>query len=184
MRLFGQNGYSATTVAQIEAAAGLRSGSGGLYRHFTSKRELLEAGVREQLGRQQGLFAFIGDPTALQALPLRRRLETVAHAALARLDAERDLNRIILRDLDDFPELLELVRHDEMQRIHSLVVSWLRAQVQPAPELDWEATATVLMGSMSHFWVLRDAMGTHPSGLEEKRFVSAVAELVARALEG
>ena len=29
MRLFGEQGYSATTVAQIESAAGLKSGSGG-----------------------------------------------------------------------------------------------------------------------------------------------------------
>ncbi|HEY3008994.1 MAG TPA: helix-turn-helix domain-containing protein, partial [Micromonosporaceae bacterium] len=40
MELFGRQGYHATTVAQIEAAAGLSAGAGGLYRHFPSKRAL------------------------------------------------------------------------------------------------------------------------------------------------
>lgn len=31
MRLFGEQGYKATSVAQIEKAAGLTPGSGGLY---------------------------------------------------------------------------------------------------------------------------------------------------------
>ena len=48
MRLFGEQGYAATTVAQVEAAAGLSPGSGSLYRHFPSKRALLAEGVRRQ----------------------------------------------------------------------------------------------------------------------------------------
>lgn len=183
MRLFGAQGYAATTVAQIESEAGLRPGSGGLYRHFPSKRQLLEAGIREQLGRQRELFAFIDAPATLAALPLRDRLERVAHAALARLASERDLNRIVLRDLEQFPELLELVRTDEMQRIQSMLARWLSMQSDPAPNLDWDAIATVLMGSVSHFWLLRDAMTTHPSGLDEERFVRVLAEVTARMLE-
>lgn len=183
MRLFGSHGYAATTVAQIEAAAGLRPGSGGLYRHFPSKRDLLEAGVREQLARQRELFAFIDDPAALAALPLRARLETVAGAALARLASERDLNRIVLRDLDDFPDLLDLVRTEEMQRIQSLLARWLSAQSVSGEPLDWDGIATMLMGSVSHFWLLRDVMGTHPSGLDEERFVRTLAGVTARMLE-
>lgn len=183
MRLFGSQGYAATTVAQIEAAAGLRPGSGGLYRHFSSKQHLLEAGVREQLGAQRELFAFIDDASSLATLPLRDRLETVARAALARLSSERDLNRVILRDLEQFPALLDLVRTEEMQRIQSLLARWLSSQSIPAPALDWDAVATILMGTTSHFWLLRDAMGTHPSGLDEERFVRALAEVTARMLE-
>lgn len=49
MRLFGEQGYSATSVAQIEAAAGLRPGAGGLYAHFRSKEALLRAGLEALL---------------------------------------------------------------------------------------------------------------------------------------
>ena len=144
---------------------------------------MLEAGVREQFGRQRELFAFIDAPDALAALALQDRLETVARAALARLASERDLNRIVLRDLEQFPELLEFVRTEEMQRIQAMLAHWLSAQSDSAQVLDWDAVASVLMGSVSHFWLLRDVMGTHPAGLEEERFVSTLAEVAARMLE-
>ncbi|HET6732484.1 helix-turn-helix domain-containing protein, partial [Mycobacterium sp.] len=67
MRLFGEQGYQATSVAQIEAAAGLAPGSGALYHHFKSKEALLEAGIDRQLDRRhamrdiRALFAGLGD---------------------------------------------------------------------------------------------------------------------------
>jgi AcrR family transcriptional regulator len=181
MRLFGERGYAATTVAQIEAEAGLRSGSGGLYRHFGSKRELLETGVREQLASARSLDQFIDDPQALREASLRDRLRAVARAGLARLDEERDLNRIILRDLRDFPELIRLVRENEMRRIQSVLATWLRAQAGGGTDdIDWEALAAVLMGAVSHYWVLRDSMGEHPSGVAQDAYLDALVDLVAQ----
>ena len=52
MELFGERGYAATTISMIESAAGLSPGSGSLYRHFSSKQELLEVG--EPLGPVRG----------------------------------------------------------------------------------------------------------------------------------
>lgn len=46
MTLFAEQGYDSTSIAEIEAAAGLSPGSGSLYRHFKSKDELLLAAVR------------------------------------------------------------------------------------------------------------------------------------------
>ena len=63
MDLFGRQGYHATTVAQIEAAAGLSAGAGGLYRHFKSKRALLEEAVR------RGFIACRLFPTRSSPLP-------------------------------------------------------------------------------------------------------------------
>ena len=55
MRLFSQRGFDATSVAQIETAAGLTVGAGALYRHFKSKEELLDAGVDRQLDRRRAM---------------------------------------------------------------------------------------------------------------------------------
>ena len=44
---FAAKGYAATSVADIQRASGLAPGSGALYKHFASKRELLEAPVSE-----------------------------------------------------------------------------------------------------------------------------------------
>ncbi|GAB3042741.1 hypothetical protein GCM10027052_26110 [Parafrigoribacterium mesophilum] len=178
MRLFGEQGYSATTVAQIESAAGLRAGSGGLYRHFGSKRDVLEQGLRAQLASKQELMHFVESPAQHGELSLRDRMMAMARAGLARLQAERDLNRILLRDLRFFPELAQLVRADEIEGIQKALAAWLRRQVDPAPDLDWDALAAVLMNGVSHFWVLRDSLGAHPSGLDESRYLDTLVDLV------
>src|ERR1700677_4160546 len=51
MRLFSENGYSGTSIAKIEAAAGLTPGAGGIYHHFKSKEALLAAGIERQPAR-------------------------------------------------------------------------------------------------------------------------------------
>ncbi|MFC1421077.1 TetR/AcrR family transcriptional regulator [Streptacidiphilus cavernicola] len=182
MRLFGEQGYTRTTIAEIERAAGLSPGSGSLYRHFRSKEELLAEGVRSKVAENAGLLATIGDAQAMVALPLRERLALLARAGLHRLEQERDLNRIVVRDLAAFPALLAEVREGEMRRVHAAVAQWLQMQAGPE-ERDWEAVAVVLVGSVSHFWLLRDVFGTHPSGLDEDRWVAAFVDLAERLLQ-
>jgi AcrR family transcriptional regulator len=181
MRLFGEQGYTATTVAEIEAAAGLSPGSGSLYRHFRSKQELLAEGVRTQIESGEDLVAFLSDPAALDALPARARLAMVARAGLRRLDRERDLNRLLVRDLARFPDLLTAMREGEIQRIYRLVTQWLATQA-PAAERDWAALAAVIIGSVSHYWLLCDVFGEHPSGIDEERYLAALAEMAAGLL--
>lgn len=183
MRLFGERGYAATSVAEIEAAAGLRPGSGGLYRHFSSKEQLLETGIRQQLASRGDLMGALADPSLTASLPLRERLTALAKWAIARLDNERDVNRIIMRDLRFFPDLLELVRVQEMKTIEVSLSDWLRLQVEPEPAgVDWDALASVLMGAVSHYWLLRDSMDGHPSGLDEDRYLASAVDLVVARL--
>jgi AcrR family transcriptional regulator len=95
MRLFGEQGYRATSVAQIEAAAGLAPGSGALYHHFKSKEALLEAGIDRQLDRRRAMrdiramFAGLGD--------LRSELTMLGRYILSVLDEESQLLQIAFR---------------------------------------------------------------------------------------
>ncbi|HUH68128.1 MAG TPA: helix-turn-helix domain-containing protein [Mycobacterium sp.] len=95
MRLFGEQGYQATSVAQIEAAAGLAPGSGALYHHFKTKEALLEAGIDRQLDRRhamrdiRALFAGLGD--------LRSELTMLGRYVLTVLDEESQLLQIASR---------------------------------------------------------------------------------------
>lgn len=177
MRLFGEQGYAGTTIAQIERAAGLSPGAGGLYRHFPSKAELLAEGVRRKIAQNVSLLAFIGDPAAMAALPLREQLALLARAGLQRLDQERDLNRVVVRDLARFPALLHEVGTAEMRQIYTATAQWLRRH-GAGTDRDWLALAVVLTGAVSHFWLLRDVFGgEHPGGLDEDRYVAAFVEL-------
>ena len=95
MRLFSSKGYHATSVSQIEAAAGLAAGSGALYHHFKSKEALLDAGIDRQLDRRRAmrdiraLFAGLGD--------LRAELTVLGRYLLTVIDEELELLQIAAR---------------------------------------------------------------------------------------
>lgn len=178
MDLFGRQGYHSTTIAQIEAAAGLSAGAGGLYRHFPSKRALLEEGLRRQAEAGRPLLAYLDDPR-LAALPRRDRFLAVARAGLSRLEEERDVNRLLLRDLASFPDLLDRVRQQELARVHEAVTAFL-AREFPEGEVDHAALAAVLMAAVSHYWIMADVFGgRHPHGVDDERFLATLADLVA-----
>jgi AcrR family transcriptional regulator len=181
MGLFGKQGFKSTTVAQIEAAAGLSIGAGGLYRHFASKRDLLEAGLRQQAANNAQLLTFIENPAQLAQLPLADQLLAIARAGLRRLEQERDVNRLLLRDLAEFPALLEEFRQQELSQIFTVLSAWLRS-VARNKDLDVDALAAVLIEAVSHYWILGDVFGGHPFGIDEDRYLTAVAQLAATAL--
>jgi AcrR family transcriptional regulator len=181
MRLFGERGYAATTVADIESAAGLAGGGGGLYRHFPSKKALLEAGVRRQIRANAELLermAAAVDPGAGRA----EQVAALGRAGIARLEQERDLNRLVLRDLRHFPELLATAAEQDIRPVLAGLAGWVGAQGGPA-DLDAEAVAAVLAGATTHYWVLRDVFGEHPSGVSEERYLAALARMLVALLD-
>src|SRR3954463_9880263 len=100
LRLFAERGYSATWVAEIEAASGLSPGAGGLYRHFRSKEEVLAAAVREHITRTTKQIAATFQQSAeVRDQPLVARLRLAAAAGLAKMRQEADLIRVLFRDL-------------------------------------------------------------------------------------
>ncbi len=182
MELFGQQGYHSTSVADIEGAAGLSPGSGSLYRHFRSKEELLAAGVLDQIARGEPLLAALESPEPFPELSLRDTLRTVVGYGLDRIEQDGDLNRLLLRDLPAFPELMEAARTQELARVHTAVAHLLRGLGDQAPR-DWDALACVVVGAVSHYWLLRDIFDDHPSHVDRSRFTESVVDLVAIWIE-
>src|SRR5581483_10309218 len=94
LRLFAERGYAATSVAEIEAAAGLSPGAGGLYRHFRSKEEVLAAGVREHIVRtKEQITTVLAQAGTFEERPLETRLRMTCQAGLAKMRQEADLIR-------------------------------------------------------------------------------------------
>ena len=115
--------------------------------------------------------------------PLRERLARLVRDGMVRLDRERDLNRLVVRDLQRFPELMDKVREREMQRIAVGFGEWLSRESGGDRDRDWCAIATVLSGAVANYWVLRDVFGSHPSGVGEPAFVEAAVDLVVALIE-
>ncbi|HWL97911.1 MAG TPA: helix-turn-helix domain-containing protein [Nocardioidaceae bacterium] len=180
MRLFGERGYGATSVAEIEAAAGLRPGSGSLYRHFASKEELLAAGL-ERLLADAHEKPLVNDPSGAE--DPEELLRAATRSGLRHMDHGRDLSRLLFRGLDTFPPLLERFGDAELRVMHEQLTGLLtRLAGDETGETDWGAVAVVLQGAVAHYWLVRDLFGEHPVEVDEDRFVRAAAAMVAALL--
>jgi len=180
MRLFGVHGYGATSVAEIEAAAGLRPGSGSLYRHFASKEELLAAGL-ERLLADAHENPLVNDPSGAE--DPEDLLRAATRSGLRHMDHGRDLSRLLFRGLDSFPPLLERFGDAELRVMHEQLTGLLTSLAgEETGETDWGAVAVVLQGAVAHYWLVRDLFGEHPVEVDEDRFVRAAAAMVAALL--
>jgi AcrR family transcriptional regulator len=137
MRLFGEQGYQATSITQIEAAAGLAPGSGALYHHFKSKEALLDAGIDRQLDRRRAmhdiraLFAGLGD--------LRIELTMLGRYVLTVLDEETQLLQIAARTPPDQSSRLNSAYAALVNGLYAEVAGWIKGWI---PKIsDWNAKA-------------------------------------------
>lgn len=80
--------------------------------------------LRRHAEAGQRLLAVL-DGTASVERPPRERLLALGRAGLARLEQERDLNRLLVRYLAQFPELLEQVREAEVRAVFDGLRHWL-----------------------------------------------------------
>ncbi|MFD5174714.1 TetR/AcrR family transcriptional regulator [Nocardia sp. NPDC058379] len=193
LRLFGEQGFAKTSIAQIEQAAGLSGGSGALYRHFESKDQLLVRAVATRLEDRGEWERFMAPEFSVAAAldsatdggDLVDKLVALCRIGLARLDHDRDVTRILLRDNSIPAELLEVFRQREYAVVMSAVTRGLIELAGPGAHVaDWDATAAVLVGALAHFWMIRDIFGGgHPANVDADRYLRATAELIAARLD-
>jgi AcrR family transcriptional regulator len=171
MRLFAERGYERTSIADIQAAVGLAPGSGALYKHFPSKEAVLAAGMDEFIAGAERARELIRTVPG----PADEALGVLGHAAMRMLEDDRDVLRIMYRELDAFPALRDEVRERRMQGTYAALAEWLRER-HDRGELrveDPEATAAVVLGAATSFKLFQALLGDRPAGLEDERFVRA-----------
>ena len=141
MRIFGEQGYQATSITQIEAAAGLAPGSGALYHHFKSKDALLEAGIDRQLDRRRAmhdirnLFAGLGD--------LRIELTMLGRYVLTVLDEETELLQVAARTPPEQSPRLNNAYAALIEGLYAEVADWIKGWVPKISKQDAAAIAAV-----------------------------------------
>ncbi len=182
VRLFATRGYDATSVADIQVACGLTPGSGALYKHFPSKRALLEAAVQQNIETLEARNAALGDAN-LPDEP-REALRLLADAVWAVLDTDRDLVRLMIREFDGFPELFERMWQGVLANVYRRGTEWItglrkRGRTDVA---DPEATAAVLVASLTYFPILDMLIGHTPGDLTPARFRAAWLDNAVAAL--
>lgn len=176
LTLFARQGFTETSVGEIEAAAGLQPRRGALYRHFPTKEALLEAAVARHFEAVQQvnleLFAARGADSRSVALIFGRWL-------LDDLDAQREMTHILEREGERLVHLRDQFRADAdagFQAVKSVVESWLRER---SATLDASVLAVTLMGGVVNFRRSAWTLGAAPLGLGDDQFLESFGDIVA-----
>jgi AcrR family transcriptional regulator len=180
MRMFGQRGYRGTTIEQIEAAAGLTPGAGGLYHHFSTKEEVFLAGIERQLARLRALRDIRRVLGPLD--DLKAELTLTARYILAELDDEAELLRIIASEARQRPQLLSPAIDQLIGSTFSWFAAWLSERSESTISDDKAAAmAAIGLGALFSSRLMRDILGATPE-IDDETLVSTWVELMLRTL--
>lgn len=146
MRLFSLKGYDATSISQIEAAAGLAAGSGALYHHFKSKEALLDAGIDRQLDRRaamsniRALFAGLGD--------LQAELTALGRYLLAVADEELELLQVAARTQPGRSARLDTAYAAFIDGLNTELAGWITTWAPKLAPSDCAVLASVSVNAL------------------------------------
>lgn len=174
-RLFADQGYTATSVGDIEAAAGLQPRRGALYKHYANKLEVLEAIVRRHVESvDQATITLDGLPLT----DLRDEALTMGRWLLEELDRQRALTHILEQDGHRVPELRDAARQHISDAGYrsacALLERWLDGR---RPDVDAAATAVCLVGALINFRRSGWTFGGPPIELTDERFLDGWADV-------
>jgi AcrR family transcriptional regulator len=180
MRLFSEHGYTATSIAKIEAAAGLTPGAGGIYHHFASKEAVLAAGIERQLARLGALrqirqvLGSLGD--------LKAELTLTARYILAELDSESELLRILASEARHQPQLLKTAVDQLVSSTFEGFAAWITERAgRPIADEEAAAIAALGLGSLLSSRLLRDVLDI-PAQVDDTTLVDTWVGLMSLAL--
>jgi AcrR family transcriptional regulator len=187
LRLFAERGYANVGVGDVERAVGLAPRRGALYRHFSSKEALLEAAVRRYVDAEEQARDQLGSLTG----DLTKQATTLGHRILEEMDAQHDITRILEREGDRLPDLVEKFRVRVSERGYAIIAAILRSWLDQATDtetdvdfdFDPDATAVLLAGALVNARRSTWTFGHPPGGHNDDKLVASWAHVCTAVLE-
>ena len=169
MDLFHRNGFHATGMDEIGAAAGITGP--GIYRHFESKEQILATGIREALTagleRNRAILAGSDSP--------RHALDGLIASFIEGLLADRWLSAVIMRERHALaPDTRRWV--DQAERDH--IAAWVQALGRLRPDLDEREARLMVHAGL---WMCL-CVAYYNSGVEPRREAAMLIGMVRAAL--
>jgi AcrR family transcriptional regulator len=181
LRLFAERGFKGTPVTEIEAAAGLAPGSGGLYTHFKTKEEVLAAAIDHSVQLAETGYSVM---PLIPLGDLRAELTLVVRGSLLVMNTWRDLIRVLLREGEQFPEILAQAREQLFERANRWFADWLatKADTGEVADVDFEILAVLFLGAITQYWITSSLLGGPALAIDEDRFVAGWVEALLAIL--
>jgi len=142
-RLFAQRGYTATTVEDIAAAAGVSKPM--LYRHFESKKEL----HMKLLEHRRDELAAAPLDSLLQAKgKTEERLPAMIDEWFAHVEQHPDTSRLLFQDTSGDPDI-QAHQYELRRRQRAADVALLREFASQLPEDELEPLGEIIRSSLT-----------------------------------
>jgi AcrR family transcriptional regulator len=181
--LFARQGYSSTSVADIQQACGLSPGSGALYKHFPSKKALLQEATRRQVAQMGATWH---EYKRTRASDTKSALRQGAEQIWASFDNNAQLLRVMFREPEALDEMIDdlwsAVAATAYQRTARALSAAKDAGVSQVE--DPEATSTVLVAALAYVPILQMLIQRTPGKLDTDRFREAWLRLAEGAFTG
>jgi len=178
MRLFGERGYEATSVADIERAAGLTPGAGGLFHHFRSKEALLREGIERHVARLEALRQIRGVVPPLG--DVRAELTLLARYVFAEMAEERELLRVLFTEARQRPEIVAEAVDRIVRSSFREFAQWLARVVGDLPNRD--AVAAVALGALAYNRAAEALIDEPLVDVDEETFIATWVNMVVAYL--
>jgi AcrR family transcriptional regulator len=183
MALFARQGYASTSIADIQQACGLSAGSGALYKHFPSKKALLQEAARRQVER---MGAARDDYNRTRPTDVQGALRQGAEQIWAGIENNIELLRVMFREPEALDDLLEdvwsAVTTTAYQRTGRALSAAKDAGVSRVD--DPEATSTVLLAALAYLPIIQMLIGRTPGNIDADRFRDAWLRLAGGVFTG
>jgi AcrR family transcriptional regulator len=123
---FLAKGYAETCINDVAQRAGVSTKT--VYRLIPNKADLLRRVISDTIGK----FMLNIDAEPMEALPTSEALERilVAYGTLTLSDETIAMNRLIIRECDQFPEIAAAFYEAAIQRTTDAMAGWLRRQCE------------------------------------------------------
>ena len=161
--LFVSVGFAGTTVTEIESQAGLTAGSGGFYRHFRSKEDLLRPAIEREVRRY---MAAIEETQSANPAVMRSSVSRTVwlEQMLTYLRLFDPLMRLMLADGHRIPEVRDAV--SSVLQSHGDQMSW-----EEQPEF------TVCLIALGGYHLLSEVQGQPFQGFPRDKFIQVLAAM-------
>ena len=176
LRAFAGNGVDGTAIVELEEAAGLAPGSGGFYRYFRTKDEVLEAAVRREIDRvaaQRSAGRAVegsADVGAWLGGEFDRALDTLSTIG--------PLIAILARERSRIPDLAREIA-EQLVEGGARYDQGLVARARPDADRSGDAAlGAVVVSAIVGYHLATDYFGWPPAGVDRAAFVTALVELV------
>lgn len=179
MRLFSEQGYQATSITQIEKAAGLVPGCGALYNHFKTKEAVLAAGIDRQLDRRRAMH----DISALFAGEgeLRTELTLLGRYLMSVLNQETQFLQVAARTPAAQSERLAQAYAALVDGLYGELADWIRGC---APGLETaEARSIAVLGINALLGKQATHIVFHAPDTSDDGYLAEWTAMLARRLE-